>query len=505
MAHTTYEGFPTFGAHGGATRSIPAIPAYPPKPEPSAREKSLGVRDILEQINCLSVFDVIRRGLSVTQAEIIEATRLSSGAVSQFVTQLVEVGLVQKVPDARLSREESTTAGRKRVHWEVSSETGYVIAIDVGQTHLRVVVTDMLARIKTRPDRVVSANEASEKDWNLRYTRDFRLSNGPDSAFKAISYHVRSHLNRLEIPLDAAHIVAIAVGVPGHVDTLKRVVNIPLPRNGWSGVNVAEGLARALEITETDAIPIYVENNANLGAIGVTHNPELRASASNREDAEKPTGAEPPPNTIYVKVGTNIEAGLFLNGALYRGSQGTAGEIGHVQVQLLEDRDGSGKRCSCGREHCLDLVAGSEAVIAASGIDRGAGLPRDQIERVVEHALNDTTDRSISTRSKDAIERAGRAVGLVLVNLIKTLNPADIVLDGAIVHSDGLFLGAAKRAAYKGLDAAQEGTRPRNAPPIRALPRNAHAINSGGIYLAIESSWQPYVVMRVYPQDESPK
>ena len=486
MAHIVYEGFPAFERNSDAT---PSAPAYPPP----AVEKGLSVRDKVEIWNCLTVFNVIRQRGPVTQADIIEETNLSSGAVSQFVTLLADKGLVGRVPDEWLPREAFSSVGRKRVYWDVSDATGYVIAIDIGQTHLRVVVADLRARLKTAHTSGARTNSTDAATWNLSYFRNFRLADGPDRALAYVGRVVRDHLKRLNIPLDANQIVAIAVGIPGHVDTARQTVYMPVAAGRWSRVNVALRLAQALGISDesgsaVEAIPIFVENNANLGVIGVTHHPGLRSSACQNDMGARAINDEPQQGVIYVKVGASIEAGLFLNRALYRGGQGVAGDIGHFQV-----REEGVLPCACGRKHCLDMVAGSEAVIAASKIARDDRLPRDLIERVVQGAVDG------DEHCRAAIATAGSAVGQALVSLIKTLNPTEIVVDGAIVHSEGHFLNAMRAAVDAGIGEEDSATGSRAIPVIRDLHKNAHAINYGGIYCAIEGGWQAYVIARAYP------
>jgi predicted NBD/HSP70 family sugar kinase len=481
MAHVIFEGFPAFGRNTGATLSMRV---YPP---PSDNESS--IRRKMHERNVLYIYNIIRLFGPVTQARIIEATRLSNGAVSQLVTKLVRAGVVYQAPEAELLHEEPAALGRKRVPLMVTASAGYVVAIDIGQTHLRVVVADMLGEV------VAGQNDSAGCDdpWSAGYTRDFKLSDGPDKLLPRIASTIRDRLRSLDIPLDSGHILGIAVGVPGHVERNSGEVTIPSYDRTWNRVNVAERLAQELHIELADennsdtGINIYVENNANLGAIAVWYDHNLGASTALPSGGTtlRDTSEGQPENIVYVKVGANIEAGLILNGTLYRGSQGIAGEMGHVQVM----EEAGMRYCPCGRSYCLDTIAGSAAVIAMSEIANRGRSPRDAVESVVEAALNGTV------KSRTAIAMAGEAVGRVLVNLINVLNPTEIVLDGAIVHSNGLFAGAVRDAVRQGL------TRP--APPIRDLDKDAHAIITGAILLAIESGWETYVlkqVNRMFPE-----
>src|SRR5258708_18113336 len=128
---------------------------------------------------------------------------------------------------------------------------------------------------------------------------------------------------------------------------------------------------------------------------------------------------------IYVKVGSGIAGGLILNHQIYRGSTGTAGEIGHIPV------DFNGAPCHCGRCGCLETVAGKQGILTEAQRFHPMLTTMPQI---IEAA------RDGDTACQDALSRAGRYLGFVLAGLVNNLNPSLIVLDGSTMQANDLIL-----------------------------------------------------------------
>src|SRR6185437_5902236 len=157
-------------------------------------------------------------------------------------------------------------------------------------------------------------------------------------------------------------------------------------------------------------------------------------------------------NMAYVKVATGIGCGLIMNGDIYRGSGGSAGEIGHVTI------DDNGPLCDCGNHGCLEAVAGGAALVldAARGMrgthaDAHADVHADansagDCEDCPEERLAETLDVADVVRAslagdpaaRSAIERAGYHIGIALAGLVNIFNPSLILLDGSVARSGEL-------------------------------------------------------------------
>ena len=138
------------------------------------------------------------------------------------------------------------------------------------------------------------------------------------------------------------------MGLPGPIEQREGTVGSTAILPGWIGMTAAAEMRRRLEI------PVMVDNDANLGALAEA------AFGAGRDAGD----------LIYLKVSAGIGAGLILNGRLYRGSAGLAGELGHVLV------DPDGIVCRCGNRGCLETVAATGALVDLLRRSHGEDLTR---------------------------------------------------------------------------------------------------------------------------------
>ncbi len=189
-------------------------------------------------------------------------------------------------------------------------------------------------------------------------------------------------------------LAGIGLALPGLVDSsgvLRRAPNLP----ALEGEDVAARLAHALG---RGGSPVVAGNEANLAAVA-----EIFSSGEARRDF------------VLVSGEIGVGAGIVVDGEIFRGVRGLAGEIGHVLV------DPAGPRCSCGARGCLEQVAGQDALLAGAGIAPGA---RRAGRALAERAL--AGDRRVGA----AIERGGRALGVALAALVNLLDIPLVVLGG---------------------------------------------------------------------------
>jgi glucokinase len=166
---------------------------------------------------------------------------------------------------------------------------------------------------------------------------------------------------------------SVGVGVPGRVDTMRGTVTLAV-NLGWHDLPLRDALERRL------GRPVVIENDVRAAAVGLHR----------RRDGL--TGDD---HLAYLSVGTGIAAGLVLDGALYRGARGLAGEIGHAIA------DGEGPTCTCGQRGCLEAFASGPAIArraraaspvevyeAAAGGDRAASALVDDVGRRLAWAVH---------------------------------------------------------------------------------------------------------------------
>jgi glucokinase len=207
---------------------------------------------------------------------------------------------------------------------------------------------------------------------------------------------------------------AVGVGVPGRVDPntglVRSAVNL-----GWQEVPLGETLCARL------GVPCLVENDVRLAAVGMQRY---------LEDAA-------PQNMAYVSVGTGIAAGLVLNGAIYRGAHGLAGEIGHMVVML----DADGPLCQCGARGCLEALAAGPA-IAAMGEKAAESDPQSLLReyRPITAEAVYRAAREGDGAAREIARKVGSYLALALQQLIMAYDVEYIALGGGVSRNGGAFL-----------------------------------------------------------------
>ncbi len=209
--------------------------------------------------------------------------------------------------------------------------------------------------------------------------------------------------------LDRQQIIGVGVGVPGPIHRETGVVGVSLPGQPWSRVHAAEELERAL------GLPVTVENNTRLEGVA-----EARWGAGR--------GVA---NLLYFGLSSGIGSGLDLDGRLYRGAVGAAGELGHVSVSI------DGPPCPCGNRGCLVLQAGLPAVLAA--LRPVFGEETGLEEMLARTAAGDHAGEKVFTD-------VGTVVGRVLADLCNLLNPERIVVGGELSRAGEVLLGPMRDA-----------------------------------------------------------
>ena len=267
-------------------------------------------------------------------------------------------------------------------------DTGHVTGIDLGGTKILSVCLDANLQIVGRDYRETSAED------------------GPEAVIERMAASARAAAG-------ANALRGVAVSTPGPVDLDKGIVTTPPNLPGWHDVPLAGLISSKL------GVPAWLENDANAAALA-----EHRLGAGR--------GSQ---HMILVTIGTGIGGGLILDGRLYRGASGGAGEIGHMLVEP------QGRVCGCGRRGCLEAMASGGAlnavaqeVAAAEPDGVVAGLARregvDPDARILDEAAE-----AGDTSARAAIERAGTYLGDGLTNLVNIFNPQVIVVGGSVRKS----------------------------------------------------------------------
>ncbi|MGP3689056.1 ROK family transcriptional regulator [Streptomyces sp. IBSNAI002] len=334
-----------------------------------------GSQSSLHRANLERVVRAVRLAGSLTQAEIARATGLSAATVSNIVRELKEGGTVEVT--------DTSAGGRRARSVSLSGDAGIVIGVDFGHTHLRVAVGNLAHQ--------VLAEEAEPLDVDASWVDGF------DRAEALVGRLIAG----IGVSLDKA--IGVGLGVPGPIDVESGTLGSTAILPGWAGINPREELSRRL------GVPVYVDNDANLGALGEL----VWGSGRGVKDL------------AYIKVASGVGAGLVINGQIYRGPGGTAGEIGHITL------DESGPVCRCGNRGCLETFAAARYVLP---LLQGSHGPELTMERVVELA------RGGDPGCRRVITDVGRHVGSGVASLCNLLNPSRVVLGGSLAEAGELVL-----------------------------------------------------------------
>jgi len=325
-----------------------------------------------------------QQGLS--RADLARMTGLSRSTVSAIIDDLISQRLVREVGigagDAR--------GGRRPTLLEFNDDANALIGIELGATHLTVVVTNLRARVvATR-------------------VRNHPVIDEPASTMALLGELIDAAVAEARVE---GRVLGIGVAVPCPLE-LRHPDQLDLQlMPAWRGVPISRILG------ERYHGPVSLDNDANLGALA-----ERWWGAG--------TGGE---DLTYIKVATGVGAGHIIAGDVYRGSNGTAGEIGHISIDL------HGPPCRCGLRGCLAALVGAHAL-------------RDRVERELSGGRTtaiaaDRSPTAIAAAARagdplavEVVRDAGAQLGVAIASLLNLLNPAIVVLGGPLTGAAELFL-----------------------------------------------------------------
>jgi len=385
------DAVPPPDAIANGTDATPADPGdAPPGPVPD---------EVLDDL--VTVLDEIRLGRSSSRSELVERTGLGRAIVARRVADLIDRGLVTEGDVG------PSTGGRPPRQLAFRATAGHVLVADLGATSIDVAITTLDGRILGHIDEPA------------------RIEDGPEACLARVDELFASM--RATIKDMPGGLWGIGIGVPGPVEFGSgRPISPPI-MPGWDGYPI-----RARFVARYDA-PVWVDNDVNVMALG-----EWRAGVAVGHD-----------NVVVVKIGTGVGAGIISDGRLHRGAQGSAGDVGHIQVS-----DDPLIICRCGNIGCLEAYAGGGALgRAGEAAARDGRSPRLALA-LDKHGLVSAEDVGRAASFGDPVavamlQAAGRRVGSMLASVVNFFNPSLIVIGGGVARSPDLFIAAIREAIYR--------------------------------------------------------
>ena len=337
----------------------------------------------------------------VSRAELARRTGLSRSTVSVIVNGLIECGLLAEAGHGE------SIGGRRPLMLHLMERAALILALDLGARHVSVASLDLVGRI------------LSER------TVPHAIDAGPDETLSCVSRLVDEVLAATAGLVGArdgaavlARVAMAGVGVPGPVEYGTGCVVRPPNMPGWDGVSVSRWLASRYPL------PIFVDNDANVAALA-----EKRFGAGRGVD-----------NLVYLKVATGIGAGLIVDGRLYRGARGGAGEVGHVSINESGPVGRSGNPGSLESYAAVEVIEAAVRSRVAAGEASRVGPDADVRAIAAAAHLGDALALS-------ALREAGEHLGVAVSTLLNLFNPEMVVLGGRLAIAGDHVLEPLRRVA----------------------------------------------------------
>jgi glucokinase len=276
---------------------------------------------------------------------------------------------------------------------ESSAKSDYLVGLDLGGTKI-------LAGVFTNSLECIGVAKLSTK-----------AQRGVDAVIGRIERCIRDAVD--EADLSMKQIAGVGIGAPGAVDFEAGTVIFAPNLEGWKDVPLKKNLEKQLNV------PVFVENDANIGVLGV-HVAELKGK---------------PKSVVGIFVGTGIGGGLIINGELYNGFNHTAGEIGHMVIDI------NGPKCGCGNRGCFEALASRTAIFQRikAGVKEGektllTEMLGDSLDDMRSGDLRKAIRRGDKFVSK-VIEQVAECIGIGVSNLVNILGPDVVVLGGGVIEA----------------------------------------------------------------------
>jgi len=322
----------------------------------------------------------------ISRAEIARQTGLARSTVSEIVGDLFPTGLIAEVGVG------PSRGGRPPVVLEFKDDAYAILGVDMGAAHVAVALTDLRGRVLA---------------WE---ERSHPVRTDPEGTRALIMELCDRCL--AEWPPGVRRLVGIGVAVPCPVDPHHpdRFAELVLP--DWHGKS---GLA---VLTKRYGVPLQVDNDANMGALAE------RWWGAGREIED----------FAYIKVATGIGMGHVINGQIYRGATGVAGEIGHLAI------DPHGGPCICGLRGCLATLVGAQALVA-----RARALLADYPGSVLagkQPTIESIEDAALAgdPMASSLVNEAAEYLGIAIAGLLNLMNPAMVIFGGGLARLGDLLL-----------------------------------------------------------------
>jgi predicted NBD/HSP70 family sugar kinase len=338
-------------------------------------KQRVGNSTFIHNLNQGSIFKIIHRKGPITRKELADSTSYSAATITNHVKKLI-------AEDYVIETEKGTSnGGRKPVYIKVNPKKGYMLSLNIGVNHSQLYLFDLAFEILE--GREIDIEHQKDAEDNLIKIKD----------------EIDELLSKNSIKREK--ILGLAVGIAGLINREKNQLEFA-PNLGWNQLAIPEIYAEYFDF------PIILENEAKAAVIG-----------------EKEFVYPDIDNLVFVSINEGIGCGILLDGNLYTGASGNAGEFGHLII------DSDGPKCHCGNNGCWETLASEEALKKEVNNYLNDDLTIEEI-----YQLDFEKDQDL----KKIIEKSGCNIGIGLVNIINSLSPEHIVIGGGIIRAEGYLM-----------------------------------------------------------------
>jgi len=397
-----------------------------------------------KQLNETLILNAIRRHSPISRTDITRMTGLSGATVTKFVGNLIEAGFVREYGY------DDSKGGRRPTLLRLVPEATFAVGVDLGADNLRAVVVDLEAKIVTKIAKKTKADEGKERIQ------------------KRIIEIIHQVIDTSG--LEKEKIKGLGVGISGIVDHQKGICLFCPNIKGWENIPVERLLEKEFDME------VSIDDSSRMAAL-----------------AEHWCGfARKVENFIFIMVGVGVGSGIFTNGQLYRGSRGTAGELGHTTI------DENGPRCQCGNRGCLEILVSGPGIIRRTKERLEEGVV-SLIERMSAGDLAKVTPEIVAQAARkgdklafNIMEKTGEYLGTGIANAVNLFNPELVIIGGGISRAGDLFLDTIKRTVKaRALHTASTSV------DIKLSELGDTIAAQGTAILVLENIFEPYVSARI--------